>query len=153
MINYRLATKEDVNIYFDWVNDREVRNNAINNAEIFFDDHSRWFEKKIIDPDTIMLIFSEGNENIGQLRIDLLEREGVISYSIVKEHRSKGHGTNMLMQAADYYFLHSNVAPLIGLVKVNNGASLKAFTKSGFEELEEKVNINGELYLKFSKNG
>ncbi len=152
MCTFRLATIEDVRIFYNWANDPEVRSNAINIKEIAYPEHENWFQKKINEPGSSMLIFNSEAENIGQLRIDKTGEEGVITYSIDKTHRGKGYGTKMLEKGAAYFF-SKHMGRLTGLVKENNIASIKAFIKAGFTEEAEKKLINGEVFVKFYKNG
>lgn len=154
MLTYRHATEADMLLYFRWANDESVRQNAINKSMIRFEDHVKWFATRIADPDSIMLIFSEGNNTLGQLRIEIKneEQEAVIDYSVDKDSRGKGLGTLILSEGYQYYCKLGKKMPMVGFVKVANMASRSAFMKDGYIQKDAVVLIEGEKYIKFSKD-
>jgi hypothetical protein len=62
----REATQDDVKIVFDLSNDPVVRSNSIRPGLIDWDEHQRWFAKKILDKNCIIfLAFKPEGEFIG----------------------------------------------------------------------------------------
>jgi hypothetical protein len=57
-------------LIFEWANDDDVRNNAINTHKIKWNDHINWFNKKLQSPDTFMFIGFLQDEPVGQIRFD-----------------------------------------------------------------------------------
>ncbi len=154
MLTFRRAKEADMLLYFEWANDETVRKNAINKSKIIFEDHIKWFNGKLANPGTIMLVFSKGDIEIGQLRIeiDVTTNEAVIDYSLDKNSWGKGFGTQLLLQGYEYFSKLGKQLPLTGLVKVNNMASISAFIKAGYAKKEGMIIIKGEEYFKFSKD-
>jgi RimJ/RimL family protein N-acetyltransferase len=154
MLSFRKATAADMMLYFEWANDDLVRENAINSSKILLKDHVKWFHKKISSQDSIMLLGLKGDKPVGQLRIDLDEKnnEGIIDYSIDKAFRGQGLGTIILKEGCNYFFKLGMNIPLVGLVKEKNNASIAAFIKAGYSQGPKPVTINDEKYLKFSAN-
>lgn len=153
MLTYRKAGIDDLQLYFEWANDETVRKNSINKSPIAFEDHCRWFKKRLEDAGTAFLLFYEGPDPVGQLRIDVQHdaTEAIINYSIAQEHRGKGYGVSMLSDSFSYFSRLNLSFPLTGLVNENNIASIKAFEKAGYQRQEEMITINGEQYVKFSR--
>jgi len=153
MPKFRRATEADILLYFEWANDKTVRQYSINKSKIVFEDHVRWFKNKLADPDSIMLVFVKDNTEIGQLRIGLNNEanEAVINYSIDKDSRGRGFGTIILSEGWQYFSRLGKQMPLTGLVKVNNIPSVSAFIKAGFVKKDVVVVIQDERYFKFSR--
>ena len=57
-ISFDLATLDDINIFFEWANEKETRENSFNNKEIFYDEHKNWYTSKINNEKNIFLVFS-----------------------------------------------------------------------------------------------
>jgi predicted acetyltransferase len=153
MLSIRRAKPSDELLYFDWANDETVRQNSISKSKINLKDHVKWFHTKLSNQDTVMLIFSEGKVEIGQLRIEVDHgnREAVINYSIDKNSRGKGFGTLILSLSYEYYSRLKINYPMIGFVKPGNAASVSAFTRAGFLKDRNVFTINDEAYIKFTR--
>ena len=139
MLSLRRVTKEDSMLLFEWINDSDVRKNSFNPNYISIEEHLKWFESKLHDVNYEIYIISYNYENIGMLR---LEKEGYyykISYLIDKKYRGKGIGTKLLSYIKKIFFNRI----LVGYVKYDNTASIKAFEKSKY------IKINKENYIKF----
>lgn len=154
MLTFRKAEKADVLLYFEWANDETVRKNAINSSRIILEDHVKWFNNKLADPDTIMLVFLDQGKEIGQLRIETEQscNEAIIDYSVDKNARGKGFGTIILSEGYQYFSGLGKQVSLVGFVKADNIASASAFIKAGYEKQEELTVIKDQVYFKFKKN-
>ena len=93
MISFRKASIADKMLYFEWANDPNVREQSYNSNPIDLESHGKWFESKIEDNSSLMLVFqNEENSNIGQVRIQKENRkEALIGISVSNEHRGKGY--------------------------------------------------------------
>jgi RimJ/RimL family protein N-acetyltransferase len=135
MLTFRKANILDTKLYFDWANDSKVREQSYNSNTIDFEKHKKWFESKINDSSSLMLVFqNEKKLNIGQIRIYIEnEKEALIGVSIASEQRGKGYAKDMLKMASDF-FLNSNPTFTINAyIKESNLSSRFAFEKAGFE--------------------
>jgi len=137
-IDFRLANERDVDLYFNWANDPEVRKNAFQQSKIEYNNHINWFKKKLSEKSCKMYIFFISKDSyIGQIRIDKQNQENVIDISIDKHFRGKKLGVKMLKKASeDYFKLHPN-AILFAYVKKDNAASLSSFKNANFKTTEE----------------
>ncbi|BCY28674.1 GNAT family N-acetyltransferase [Flavobacterium okayamense] len=143
-ISFRKPTANDLKLYFDWANDKNVRMNSYQSNEISLEQHSQWFLNKLNDDSCFMYLFENHIGNpIGQVRIQKQnEQEAIIGISNDEKHRGKGYATKMLIAATEN-FLNENSSCLVNaFIKVENTASEKAFQKAGFK-LTEIVNYEG----------
>lgn len=144
MLKFRKATKADENLYLDWANDSDVRQQSYSSNPIDLESHGKWFKSKLQDSSCSMLVFqNEENLNIGQVRIQKESiNEALIGISIEVEHRGKSYAKEMLQLASDY-FLDSNKGYKINaFIKKGNSSSKYAFEKAGFKLENEKIYEN-----------
>ena len=154
MLTFRKATLADVMLYFNWANDFSVREQSYNSNTIDFENHKKWFETKLEDDCSMLLIFqNEDKINVGQIRIQKgNECQALIGISIAVEHRGKGYAKEMLILASDY-FLEINKDYLIAAyIKEQNKSSKRAFEKAGFE-FENILNYENCSSFHFIKKG
>lgn len=139
-ITHKKAQIEDMKLYFDWANDKDVRSNAIETNKISWETHQKWFNKKIDDYNTILYIFNCGKKPIGQVRFDFDSNIGTIDYSLDKKYRGFGLGRVILELAILDVKSKSNIV-FKALVKKTNQASIKIFEALNFSLEEENNNI------------
>jgi RimJ/RimL family protein N-acetyltransferase len=141
--HFYLASEEDIEIYYLWVNESKVRDNSFNQDKIEFEDHKRWYLKKIKDQNSKMYILKVEDDFIGQVRIDLIDSFWFIDYSIDKNHRKNGYGKKIL----ELLFNKVNKKEILkAKVKLSNHASIKVFEYFDFVKTE----INDD-YIEFTK--
>jgi UDP-2,4-diacetamido-2,4,6-trideoxy-beta-L-altropyranose hydrolase len=127
-LKLREAVAADVTLLFNWANDEEVRNNSISQEPIIWDNHVNWFNSRLIDPNTKMLILESNYVPVGQMRLVLLDGCWTINYSIDKSYRGKGYGKKIVLLSLEK---HPSV-PFRAVVKKSNIASQKVFEDIGF---------------------
>ncbi len=152
-IRSRKAIQDDVKLYFDWVNEKAVREFSINKAEIAFEDHSSWFNNKLLSEDTVMYIFEESGSPIGQVRFDREGENIYIAYSIDKKFRGKGFGKMVLKLALEKILNEKiviNSSFIVGKVQLENEASSKVFIELNFVSTNFETH-DGVKYYVFKK--
>lgn len=152
MIHFRKASFQDVTQYFEWVNNPLVRTQSFNTNKISIEEHTKWFTKAINDNSKLMLIFSDNNVNIGQVRVEITaESEAIIDISIDEKQRGNGYASQLLQIATDE-FLCINPQHIINAhIKTENIASIKSFLKAGFIIDKQNDNNNDTLLLSKTK--
>lgn len=146
-ISLRPVKEEDCDLLFNWANDELVRKNSFNTNIITYERHKKWFYDKLNSQQSIIYICCNRKEPIGQIRVDIADSVGIITYSIAREYRGKGYGTQLLIKIVDS-IKDSNIKvdKLIGRVKYDNISSQKAFQKAGYNSMKKEEYIE---YYKF----
>ncbi len=142
-------------LYYEWANDKSVREHSFNSSPIEFQKHEAWFKEKILDPDCLMLVFyNEMSENIGQVRIQKQnDFSSVIGVSIDQKQRGKGYSKKILQIASDFYLEQYRDLEIEAFIKKTNTFSVQSFDGAGFEFIKDLVfqNFDSVLYRKKRK--
>ena len=142
----RYAVQEDAEFLFKLVNDRECRENSLNQNKITLKEHMNWFREILYSRTQKQYILMVGNTPVGQGRLEARGESCRISYSILPEYRGYGYGKiliKLLNNAAIKDF--QGCRSCFGEVIKGNIASQKIFEELGYIT-EEKVQ-----YLRYNK--
>lgn len=131
-ISLKKAVKDDCDLFYKWANEDETRKNSFSSEKIELEDHIRWFYEKLEDSNTEIYVVIKAEKYVGQVRLEKKNDVSYISYSIDKQYRRNGIGTEVLRIIKSL----SKENKLIGKVKKTNTASIKAFRKAGYEEVD-----------------
>ena len=138
----RTVRKEDMDLLFQWANDREVRQNAFHTEPISYEEHQRWFSEHIGSGREICYILMESEEPIGQVRLSVSGDEAEISYSIKGEKRGQGYGNEILrLMIEKVREDYPGIIWLTAKVKPRNMASASCFIRNGFDEIYRKFKL------------
>jgi len=128
-IKLREANVNDCELLFKWANDRTVRLNSNSPDPIEWHNHEAWFQNKLSALNTKIFIFqSVQNQSLGQLRLDYIEGEWLIDYSVDSKYRGLGLGKEIVKLA----LLEIPNGVFKAQVKKKNISSLKVFQSLGF---------------------
>lgn len=131
----RCAEESDMDLLFQWVNDKEVRNNSFQTKDITYEEHQKWFMNMLHREDVKQYIYMSEGEPVGQIRICLVGDEAEISYSIAPEYRYMGYGKQMIAALKNVVQEeYPKVKELVAQVKPENLASQKVFLDCGYYE-------------------
>ena len=144
----RSALSEDIVLYYNWVNDPEVRKNAINAAPISWETHSVWFTKKLQEANNWLYVFEVAGLPVGQIRFEKEGNEVNIDYSLDVIVRGRGWGSLLVSMGSDLMQMTEPVK-LFANVKVQNKASSSVFLRAGFKEESSSM---GWGYRSFYRN-
>lgn len=146
MIFLRPVNKKDIELLFEWANDLEVREMAVNSEGIVWEDHYVWFNKKLTDTDTRIFILTDGEQNFGQIRFDKSAEGWTVDYSIGREFRKKGLGNEIIRLGIEAM----QSEKIIAFVKPQNISSIHIFEKQGFrcqgEAMKEQLTLMKYVY-------
>lgn len=152
-IQLRKANINDLDIYFHWANDTEVRENAIQTLPILYENHSKWFEKRIKSPKSLLYYFELNKQPLGQVRFDYEEGGAFIDYSLDRKFRGKGFGYLILKKSIEALHTEEGIwksTPLLAKVKQENKASELIFRKLNFRQIAN-ITIDEVTYHCFEK--
>jgi UDP-2,4-diacetamido-2,4,6-trideoxy-beta-L-altropyranose hydrolase len=149
-LGIRNASASDVMSYFNWVNDPKVRDSALQSTPIDFATHVQWFEQRLIDPRSKLLIMEIGGLPVAQLRLE--SKDGIINidYSVDELVRGRGWGRHLIeMGMQSLTRGDRDRHDIRAVVKLENIASQKIFESLGFTELSRDAcgNIHYRMIL------
>ena len=137
-------------LYYDWVNDPEVRRQSFQTAPIAWEEHYTWFTQKLADPSCFLGVLEAQGLPIGQIRFDLQGDEAVIDYSLDVLVRGRGWAVQLLclgidrLRTVSTHFLRADV-------KRENAASRAVLLQLGFMEKPSPLGaITSRFYLPLS---
>jgi RimJ/RimL family protein N-acetyltransferase len=145
----REATSEDLDVTYQWANDKTVRAFAYNQIEIAKEAHTEWFKEKLRSNACAYYILEANNKKAGSIRFDIEEnqRTAKISYLIDSQSTGKGFGTYLLERGvAKLLNDKPDLATVYGFVLKDNKASIKIFKKAKYE-----ITFESETELKFER--
>ncbi len=136
-IDLRPAAPEDVDLLFRWTNDPTVRANAFSTDPIPYENHVAWFRGRLENPDCWIYIGMKQEKPVGVIRVERIQdapQAGLISYSVDRDARGQGIGTELLQQICRQDLEMDGIRVLAGQVKLENVPSQRAFEKAGYQE-------------------
>lgn len=127
----RTANERDKKILFDWANEAETRANSFHQEKISWEEHTEWYDRMMQAEDTLLYIAMDFMKPVGQVRLNIEDGAGRISYSVDKECRGDHLGQKILALAEKE--AAGKAARLTAEVKPDNTASRRTFEKLGYE--------------------
>jgi len=142
-IKLRHATPEDIKKIFEWRNAEEIRQFSFNTALIPWKTHVEWFNTTLLCNDRILMIGEIEENPIGVIQYNLLNsEEAIINIYLVPGLQSQGLGTKLLLAGIKWASQNINIKHILAEIIPDNIASIKAFTKAGFQETHRVFKIN-----------
>lgn len=147
--NYlRTVVSDDVDLIFNWSNDKAVRMQSFSSQPIKWEEHALWFSNILKENNILFYILTSGGHDVGQVRLKLLSSVAQISYSIAENYRNKGFGKLILQLIEEKLFdMYGMKYILEGEVKQSNIVSNKLFLQLGYNKYRET-----EDYVVYRKN-
>ena len=135
----RPARLSDAKLLWQWANDPTVRANSFHPEPISLDEHIKWYSEKLASPDTRIWILELNQVPVAQIRYDRVDTDTAeIGFSVVPDYRGRGLGTQTLVLTSSMACRELGVKRLKGVAFRSNEASVRAFTKAGFEHVGQE---------------
>ena len=137
----RSALSTDEALLLHWANDPQVRANSFSSETILADDHHRWFQEGLLDPNRLMLIATTADDcPIGQIRFDRqpVSADGVsfeakLHLSLDRSARGQGLSAEMVRLGLQAILHHWGPdISVVAEVLACNTASNACFARVGF---------------------
>jgi RimJ/RimL family protein N-acetyltransferase len=129
----RRAGESDVLDVMQWRNDPATVAMCGSAVPVRKDDHYRWYQRVMADPERFMFIAMEGTRKLGVIRFDKTGDAYTVSINVAPEERGKGYGGQILqagiLRLGDYV----GRVPLLAEIRGDNLASIRIFERAGFE--------------------
>ena len=146
----RRAQPDDVDLLWHWANDSDVRAASFSSEFITHERHREWLTEKLSDPNSVLLVgLNSDGDPTGVVRYDIDGERALISVSLAKEFRGRGHGKILLELAVEELFRSGRATVIDAHVKPMNEASLRLFTRVGFRRREDGI-VSGQPGVHFT---
>ncbi len=152
-------SKDDLEIMFEWINNKELVHFNDSYRPISFESHTRWYESIIQNREVVIFAIKLKNSNklIGTcqlVNIDLLSQIAELQIRIgEQEEQLKGYGTEAINLLLEFGWRDLNLRKIYLYVFSDNKKAISAYKKSGFMnegELKNHSFVDGEyknLYI------
>lgn len=132
----RVAVYEDMELIYEWANDKEVRANSFQTRQITMEEHKAWYTNKLDSKSMVFWIMMEGEIPVGQIRLELDRETAHVNYSIAKEFRGKGYGKKIVLLAEQKLRQeYPMIKKILAEVKKENLSSGKVFERNGYAQV------------------
>jgi RimJ/RimL family protein N-acetyltransferase len=132
----REANAADSRRLWKWRNEESAREASFNNRVIPYEEHERWFQSRLGDGRTRILIAMDAHGwEVGYIRFDLSNESAEISICVDVNHRSRGYGTVIIRNGSEWILSARLARRILARVKVLNRASLAAFERAGYSRI------------------
>jgi UDP-2,4-diacetamido-2,4,6-trideoxy-beta-L-altropyranose hydrolase len=149
----RRAGDTDLQICFNWANDKVVREQSYNQNPIGFDEHTEWFRQKLSDTGVFFYIIEMDGEPIAQIRFQISGGEAVLGYLADEKSRNKGLGTAILSKGIEKFVNdYRNPIQIVGYVKNSNYPSQHSFDKLAFVKTKSTKYSDSFKYTMYYDN-
>lgn len=147
-IYLREVEDSDVDILFEWTNDKAVRVNSFSTEPIKYENHVAWFNRCLEREDVYIYILLYKNQLAGVVRLNVEDCSAVISYSISKAFRGKGLGKEIIRLVEQQARANLSIKKIVAFVKPENETSRRIFIKLDYKELF----VESENQYKYTKS-
>ncbi len=141
MLNFRKATIDDVELFFNWANDPLVRSNSYQKEMIVYENHVNWFNNQINSGTNYFYVFlNESNLPVGQVRINKSkEDQAIIGLMIDAKFRGNGFAKEMITKASDDFLSVNGSFTILAYIFKMNKSSINSFTNANYKFLKEEI--------------
>ena len=131
MLDFRLAEARDSDDILAWRNDPVAVETSLTRSPVASDDHARWFASVLASPNRVLVMVTEGDAKIGNVRFDIRGGEALVSINLNPAMRGRGYGQPALEGAEA--LLHGRLPLLlVAEIRRTNPQSLKIFQRAGY---------------------
>ena len=150
-LRLRRAQEQDCRWFWELANDPEVRAASFTGDPISWEQHMRWFNSNVRNPNVILYLAVDQQDDqpelrVGHVRYEIDSREAVVSISLASQFRGKGYGKRVLAMATDALFRTTEVFQVDAHVKADNAASMRLFAGAGYVEHRVEMIRNQQAF-------
>ena len=136
-VRLRAALLVDCERVWVWRNDPETRAASLDRDAIPWEVHESWFNETLRRTDRRLYIVVADGEDIGAVRLDVVDAEARVHIHLAPEARDRGIGTAALRAVIGEAFDGLGLTRVLGVIRPDNQPSLAAFAKAGFALVED----------------
>lgn len=149
MFGLRRATSGDARFVWEVNNEPSVRARSVDTADIPWESHAVWYERKLVDPRAVLFVGTVGGTPAGICRFDVIEREAVVGVALGSAFRGRGLGQWLIASATAELFRLQPVERVRAAIRPDNVGSLRAFAAAGYvlSGTEEQSGVALETWI------
>lgn len=122
----------DMEDLYNWRNHPLVRKKSFHSEPLSWEEHQRWFKRKINSPDTTIYIgYYQGNK-IGMIRFDSGSEGIKVSVMMRPDFIGRNFGSRLIRLGVKKIMETPGEKIITAEIKKSNVASIRAFKKAGF---------------------
>jgi UDP-2,4-diacetamido-2,4,6-trideoxy-beta-L-altropyranose hydrolase len=149
-VRLRDATAGDAELLWRWANEPQTRANSFSPHVIGWSDHVSWLDQHLNSSSSRLLVAVDSNDiAVGQARLDADGQGAILSISVDKELRHQGFGLAIIQLVLREAVRSPGVAWVDALIKPENEASLRVFSRAGFVTAPRSAAEGGVEYLRY----
>ena len=101
------------------------------------DDHLSWLTSHLASATSLLLVgIDDAGEPVGQIRFEKVGAVAEMHVSVAAARRGQGYGATLIRVGAARAFSHwGDIGEVVGLVKVDNTFSMRAFQAASFTQV------------------
>lgn len=134
LVTLRKADMDDLDMLLRWRNDPDTVKWSLNSCIVGYEEHGRWLEKALNDPDRVVYIGVYNATPVGTIRFDSIKMSDgdriFISITVAPEVRDRGYGKLILEAGCLLMRDHQ----LNAIIHAKNARSISLFSGLGFAE-------------------
>jgi L-amino acid N-acyltransferase YncA len=147
-VSFRDATETDAQLLWEWANDPVARAASFNSVPIAWEEHQKWFHRRLAQGDPIYLALGGGLTPLAVVRFEIKEDDlAVISYNLAPDARGKDISTLILVWACEQFRQAHSRVRVHAWIKSDNLASQRCFVRAGFRESPAFAQPDRQLYV------
>lgn len=147
----RPAVWDDAARLLEWANDAGTRQGSFHEQPIAEDEHRRWLEAKLLDPEARLFVVCDGTEPAGSARLDREGSHATVSLAVAPGLRGRGLGGRILDALRDWTRRARFAERLIAFVREDNLTSLRLFERAGYARAGRPV-VNGRPAFRLERD-
>lgn len=145
------AKPEDCEVVWRINNEPGARAQSLQPASILWEEHVAWYDRILADDNQRLWLAREGGDVVGVVRFRLDGEEATISIALDVACRGRGLGMHVIQAAGARLLAERSTLVLWAHVRATNVASVKAFLRAGYEEVDEQALPDGGLLKRFRR--
>ena len=144
-VRLRSATMADAERLLHWRNDADTRRFSLNAEQITEQQHMRWLQQSLSNPQRQLFIAEYADQPVGTVRVDSIADCHRISWTVAAECRGKG-----LAKAMVKLLVSQLTGKIVAEILPGNTASIKVAQHVG---LTYQNTHNGIMYYEYQTPG
>lgn len=141
----RRAVSEDSRFVWEVNNDPTTRARSTSTADIPWESHRPWFEKKVASPDVLFFIAERDRRPAAVARFEIAGNEATIGVAVAPWARGRGLGAWVIAAATDELSRNHPSCRAVAWIRPENTASIRAFARAGYRPAGSAVRDGVEL--------